>query len=398
MPSIQEDIKALGDDVKGLITKQDEKVKELEESADNALKTEIGKINEAIALKTDELTKKFEDQLAEVETKSIERDRSGASGRDNLGDQFTKSLEEAGLTSSTRGKAEFETKAITNLQASGGPLLTPQYVDGVQLPGRQEIRVKSLLGGGTTTSTMIVGFREKSRTGGAGYQINQTDLKSEADFEYEQSEALVRDIAVWTYIARQMIDDVPYLRGVVEGELRYMVDYKEENEILNGTGVNAMQGLNGAATAFDVTLMANVQLVQRADVLRKAMVQVGRTFFPPNGHVLNNEDWADIELLKTNEGGYIFAAPQGSTEPRMWGLPVVSTYAQPVGDFLTAAFMAAADYWQRENTRVELSTEDGDNFRRNRATLLVEKRGTTFLKRDTCLVAGAFAAALAAGV
>ena len=46
-------------------------------------------------------------------------------------------------------------------------------------------------------------------------------------------------------------------------------------------------------------------------------------------------------------------------------------------------------------TRVELSTEDVDNFRKNMATLLVEKRGTTFIKRPTTLVKGTFAAALA---
>jgi HK97 family phage major capsid protein len=396
MPSIEQEIKALGDDVKGLITKQDEKVNELKESADNALKTEIGKINEAIATKTDELTAKFEERLTEVETNAAEKARSGGGGvREDIGAQIKAALTEGEMTSTTKGKVEFETKAITNLTGSAGPLLTPQYVDNLMVPGREQLRVRQLLGGGNTDSTMIIYFREKARTGGAGYQVAQLDTKPEADFEYEQVEAVVRDIAVWTYIARQMIDDVPYLKGVVEGELRFMIDYKEEYEILNGTGTNAMTGLNTARTEFDTTLMDGVQAPQMADVLRKAMVQVARTFFPPTGHVLNTEEWANIELLKTTDNKYLFAAPQGTVGERMWGLPVISTYAQPEGEFLTASFIAAADYWQRQATRVELSTEDGDNFRKNRATLLVEKRGTTAIKRAACLVGGEFAAALA---
>lgn len=287
-------------------------------------------------------------------------------------------------------------KAVTNLAASGGGLLTPFYRPGVVEPGVQQVAVRNLLGGGPTDSTVIIYMREKAVTGGPAYQVAQGDLKAEVNLTYEQKQSVVRDLAEFIVISRQMLDDVPYLRAQIEGRLRWLLEYKIDTEILNGAGgAPAMEGLNTVATAFDVTLMAGVTSKQRLDVLRKAQVQVGRTFYPATGHILNPEDVADIELLKTTDGAYVFANPGTGNALRPWGLDLAQTYAQTKGTFTTGAFKIAAEYWQREDVRVEISTEDSDNFRRNLATLLVEARGTTAIIRPDAIVKGTFAAALA---
>src|SRR3546814_1096621 len=73
---------------------------------------------------------------------------------------------------------------------------------------------------------------------------------------------------------------------------------------------------------------------------------------------------AEIELTKITDGGYLFANPQNDSQPRLWGLPVVETQAMTAGNFLTGAFRLGAQIFDRQDARVEVSTEDSDNFRK----------------------------------
>ena len=348
-----------------------------------------------ISIKNAEIVDDLHKRQDEFESQ-IKANQFGApSASGELSAAFKSLVTDNSIGENWRGRADFSVKNITDAAASGGALLTPQYVPGVIVPGRQALLVKQLLGGGNTTSTSLIYFREKARVNGAAYQLAQMDLKGESDFTYEEITTAVKTIAHWTYVSRQMLSDVPYLQAMVQGEMVYHAGLQGETELLNGTTSRyPMAWVTRRAPHSTWASWRSSPARPKSDVLRKAMVQVGRSFYSATGHTLNPEDWADIELTKTSEGAYLFVQPQGTTTPRLWGLPVVPTYAQAAGSFLTAAFLMAADYWQREATRVEVSTEDGDNFRRNRATLLVEKRGTTAIKRPSGIVGGTFAAAL----
>jgi HK97 family phage major capsid protein len=85
-------------------------------------------------------------------------------------------------------------------------------------------------------------------------------------------------------------------------------------------------------------------------------------------------NWASIELTKTTEGAYVFVNPQNQTAPRLWGLPVVPTNAMPVGESLVGDFQTAATFYDREQTGVEASTEDSDNFRKLMVTMRIYAR------------------------
>src|SRR3546814_2014836 len=104
------------------------------------------------------------------------------------------------------------------------------------------------------------------------------------------------------------------------------------------------------------------------------LLQAALAEFPATGHVLNPIDWAEIELTKITDGGYLFANPQNDSQPRLWGLPVVETQAMTAGNFLTGAFRLGAQIFDRQDARVEVSTEDSDNFRKNLVTILAEER------------------------
>src|SRR3546814_10185181 len=82
------------------------------------------------------------------------------------------------------------------------------------------------------------------------------------------------------------------------------------------------------------------------------MLQAALAEFPATGHVLNPIDWAEIELTKITDGGYLFANPQNDSQPRLWGLPVVETQAMTAGIFLTGAFRLGAQIFDRQDARV----------------------------------------------
>src|SRR3546814_10710781 len=64
------------------------------------------------------------------------------------------------------------------------------------------------------------------------------------------------------------------------------------------------------------------------------MLQAALAEFPATGHVLNPIDWAEIELTKITDGGYLLANPQNDSQPRLCGLPVVDTQAMTAGNFM----------------------------------------------------------------
>src|SRR5205085_10777098 len=129
----------------------------------------------------------------------------------------------------------------------------------------------------------------------------------------------------WVRATKQILSDAPQLRSYIDGRLRYGLAYKEELQFLMGDGQGTnLNGIHTQATAYaqPITPTAAGQLT-KIDVIRLAILQAFLAEFPPNGIVLNPNDWADIELTKTDEGAYIMANPQGTIEPRLWRRPVV---------------------------------------------------------------------------
>ena len=107
---------------------------------------------------------------------------------------------------------------------------------------------------------------------------------------------------------------------------------------------------------------------------------------------LNPVDWADIELTKDANGSYIWVNVQEGGVQRLWKLPVVDSNAVPEGEFLVGAMNIAAQVFDREEAAVEVSTEDGDNFRTNMVTIRAEERLALAVYRPESFVHGEFEA------
>nr|CAD6411062.1 phage major capsid protein [Rhizobium sp. Q54]CAD6412958.1 phage major capsid protein [Rhizobium sp. Q54] len=289
-----------------------------------------------------------------------------------------------------RGRHIVEVKDISSLttDAAGsvGTLVRPDRAAPVELP-RRRMTIRALIAPGNTGSNSIEYDKEKGFTNNAA-PVAEGALKPQSEIQYEEAVAHVRTIAHWMRASVQILADAPGLRSMIDNRLRYGLAYVEENQLLNGSGTGQnLEGLVTAATAFAAPAGA-AAADQEIDTVRLMMLQVALAEYPPNGIVLNPINWHNIETLKDTTGRYIIGNPQGMLSPTLWSLPVVATQAMGVGKSLVGAFDLAAQIFDRQDATVEVSTEDQDNFVKNKVTIRAEERLALAIYREEALVYG----------
>lgn len=357
--------------------------KELKESVDKALIEFKGM--------RDNITE-LEQKLAQRKGKD-EPEEAKSWGQQIAESEGFKSFSEKG-GSGTRSSFRHEVKQVTS--ASAGGLIRQPYRDElVSLP--RERRIMRDLMRVIPIQTSSVDYPVQTLRTNNAAPVAEGAAKPYSDYVWGSATVPVRTLAHLAKLTRQAIDDAPRLVGEVDSEMRYGLGLIEERQFLygNGTGQN-LAGIVPQASAFAKPVGFVDTAATRIDVLRLAMLQVSLAMWPADGIVLNESDWALIELTKTTDGAYLFANPQGSVSPRMWGLPVVNTPAMDVGDFLVGAFQIGATVYDRMGVEVLISTENDKDFENNLATMRAEERVAIGVKRPNAFVTGEFAASVAA--
>lgn len=302
----------------------------------------------------------------------------------------TKAQELAGLaTEAGRGRVSLEVKAVTTAAGSAGAAVQPQRDTLLAMPSRA-LRVRSLLSVIPVTTGTVEYPRVTARPTNAA-MVAEGALKPESDMTLEMVTVPIRKIAHWILASTEILADAPQLRGVIENELLYDLDYREDIQLLRGDGIGQnLSGLIPQAAAFEEARREAGDT--RLDTIAHAILQGTLTDVPPDGIVVHPNDLWAMRRTKDGEGRYIMGDPMSAAMPMLWGLPVVDTKAIDPGDFLVGAFRAQTLYDRMTNTLLA-STEDGTNFRSNLVSLLAEKRLGLAVKRASSLVYGAFEAA-----
>ena len=281
-------------------------------------------------------------------------------------------------------------KAVTSGAASAGvltqPYRVPDIVTGPDLPPT----VRDLFQAVSISSNAIEWVREKLFTNNAGPQNGEGTAKPESNLTYEKKTSAIETNAHWIPISRQVLSDVPQLRGIVDGRLRVGLKLKEDQALLFGDGTNGnLLGLVPQATAYSATgIPANPTKI---DHLRWAFLQVAKAQYPATFAVLSLEDWALIQMMKTTDGAYLFGTPTDGAAPRIWGKRVIESYGMGTGDFLAGSSLAATIY-DREEVTVRAAEQHADFFIKNMVALLCEERLGFTVERPQAIVEGTFPA------
>ena len=379
-----DEVKKLGEDITGKMAHGEKITSDLKEQADNALTTMNG----------------FKARVDELEQKLARRgEEHEGQQHKTFGEQFVESPSFKGLadSSSQRGRADLQFKAtitLANTDAAGsaGDLVQTTRLPGMIMQPERRLTVRDLITPGRMDGNVLEYVQETGFTNRAA-PVAEGALKPTSDVQFELKNTSARVIAHWVKASRQILSDAPMLASYIDGKLRYGLAYAEEQQLLNGDGTGQnLLGIIPQATAYSAPL--TVAGATTIDTLRLAMLQAVLAEFPATGHVLNPIDWTGIELTKDGDGRYIIGQPQGVASPTMWGLPVVTTQAITSGKFLTGAFKLGAQLFDRWQARVEVATENEDDFVKNLVTILAEERLALAVYRPEAFVYGDIAPAV----
>ncbi len=270
--------------------------------------------------------------------------------------------------------------AIVNATGASQPLVAADRRPGIVTAPQRRFTIRDILAAVPTASNLVEFARELAFTNNAGPQGGLTsptvpggegEIKPESSLTFELASAPVITIAHWIPASRQVLSDAPALQNHVEGRLLYGLLLEEEDELLNGDGTaGTLSGLVANATAFTGGSTNQTAL----DTLAKAAIQLTQSEYTPTAFILNPADWLGIILSKDTTGRYLFGDPAQMNEPRLWGLPVVTTNAQTAGQFLVLDAPRAAYIVDREDASVRIAEQHSDFFVRNLVVLLAEER------------------------
>ena len=375
-------VKAIADEALGKAAHGEEMSTGVKEQVDEAL-VKMNELAESVSSMDQKLAraKAFDEQLAA--TKS-------------LGEQFVESEGVKAFldTEGKRGKIDMSLKATitsltTDAAGSAGASVNETRLPGIVTQPNRRMTIRDLITPGQMDGSVLEYVREKGFTNSAA-PVAEGAAKPQTDIQLELISTSAKVIAHTAKASRQILDDSSQLRTYIDGRLRYGLSFVEETQLLNGDGTG--QNLNGiipqATTFSNAFVPAGANLL---DTLRLAMLQAALAEYPATAHVLHPTDWAKLEMLKDGDGNYLIGVPQGTASPTLWGLPVVATQAIAATTFLTGAFMLGAQVFDRWNARVEIATENEDDFVKNMVTMLCEERLALAVYRPEAFITGSLA-------
>lgn len=229
-----------------------------------------------------------------------------------------------------------------------------------------------LMDGGATNAASTVGQRNEGNTAFAS--------KPHTNLKFSPRVANDARIAHYEIAHRDVLDDEPQLRGIIDAELLYGLQIREDAQILYGTGTgNDLDGIFSAEGIQEITqgTAPSDSDDNVADVLRRAMTLTILAEFESTGVVLHPTDLEDLELLRSDgdERFYLFAATiQQGGEPRVWRVPVVQTPAIEAKTGLVGAFGLGAQLYDREEANIRVSEHHDKLFVENGVAILAEER------------------------
>lgn len=287
---------------------------------------------------------------------------------------------------------ELKTTITSAAVGSSTPgILVPERMQGIVKPGVRRNRVRDLMPRFPTSNNAVEWVKENVFTNAAS-PTAETISKPESALTFTIDSVTVKTIAHWIPAAKQILDDFAGLQAYINQRLMEGLMDVEDYELIGGDGTgNHLSGLTTEATAYNTA--RNVSGDTYIDKINHAISQIEDVLQQADGIILNPRDWRTMQLVKdqaSNVGNYVLGGPTGNASPILWGLPVATTTAVPVGQFFVGAFQQYTAVHDRMNSQVDISTEHSDYFIRNMVAIRCEERIAFTVTRADAIVFGSF--------
>lgn len=301
----------------------------------------------------------------------------------SIGERVTASDEyRAWVDSGARGSfPEIEFRALvdsdtTNETDGNAGMLIPQGAPIPPTPRQMRLVLRDLIPSTTTNLNNINYVREftpaTDETGASS--VAEAAVKPEVVLEFSDQDAPVRKIAAWVPVTMEILADAPTLAGYINGRLAYMVNFREQDEIIRGNGIAPdLTGILNTTGVQTQTATNNDVPGTIADAIAKVELVDGDA----NGVVMNPGDfWASVSERRSTQmdASAVGSAPIGTPAPTLWGLPVVRTRAMTTLTALVGDFANGAMIFDRQGMTIRQSDSHDTYFIYNKVAILAEKR------------------------
>lgn len=386
----------LGKHINGQLEMLAEGIKSEEEIVES-VKSSLGKLGVS-AEKIEEIEKALKEQGSE-----IRRSMSGSAGKGRtIREQikaFLSSDEAKRAFAEKRNTAlelEIKAAATTITVAANTAAVTALNAEvdrTIHYAPSEDTRVVERLFKGSTNSPNITWVDRKPGNGAPAF-IAEGALKPAMDWSYVPETSTAKKVAVSAKISYEMRDDFDYMQSEIDNMLRTSLVQERTKQLLtgDGTGVNLKGIFTAAATYTATALDGTVEMANKADAIRAAILQMRNLNFYPDVVMLNPSDRASIDLTKDSTGHYI----SDELFRLIRGVEIVESTYVKAGDFL----VADTSKWNvrpYKGIRVEFGWVD-DDFQKNLFTVICEERLHSYFASvdQGAFVKGAFATIIAA--
>lgn len=255
---------------------------------------------------------------------------------------------------------------------------------GIVTPLLKPLTLLDLIPSGTTDSNNVEYVQVTALPEGAK-EVAEGEPKPRLTLTTKDATAPVATIAGYVKLKKQALEDVAGLGSLISLTLPYEVKRRLESQLLSGTGENGT--LKGLLKTAGIGAPAFVAGDNTADAILRAITTIVLSDGDPNFVALHPSAWEALLLMRevektekegeveklVREGAYLYGTPASLQSPTIWGLTITKNRVVPqatplVGDANGASILV------KSGLKVLVSDNDGDDFTRNRVTVLAEMR------------------------
>jgi HK97 family phage major capsid protein len=316
----------------------------------------------------------------------------------SLGQRFVESNEFKSIAGGRNGytmHSPFQVKDIYTALPSGTPgdFGTPQR-EGIVERAKRVMRVRDLFPVQQTNTNMIEYFRVSGFTNNASTVAERSGspevftAKPQSSMTVVGVQAPVRTIAHYEVAHRNVLDDEPTLRGIIDNELLYGLRLVEDDQILNGDGTGSnLTGIRNVSGVQTLAWSDGVTGDTRIDAIRRAITLSLLAYYEPTGIIVHPNDMEALELTKDGQDRHLMVMSVSmGAEARLWRLPMVATPAIDEGYALVGSFGIGATLYDRQEGNIRVAEQHSDFFVRNAVAILAEERLALAVKRPESFV------------
>lgn len=212
--------------------------------------------------------------------------------------------------------------------------------------------------------------------------------KSQMDVSFQEMTENATKKTGFVKVTNEMLDDVSYTSEAIRRAIDDKLDIQIQNDVI--------EGIVSKATTYNITdYDGKVEKASMMDVINAAIAQSMLSGFTPSTIVLNPIDVISLRFIKSTDGTPVVNYfNEGKLAMLNNGLVIRMNKLMKKGDFVLGDMSRYRVMMYKRSINIGL---DGDDFTKNRVTILAEARYIKMCSTNekTTFVKGTFAAIMA---